>query len=841
MRKRIHLKKVVSLAVAAAMAVSVCTTALAEGEDTNESAEQAIATQALNGENSEDGTDIDATTVTIDGKTVGENRAVCKPAVATIGDKGYETLAKAFATANTGGTVVLQADCMESVTIPANTEFTLDLNGKTLTNEDGEHTIENNGTLTVTGNGTVDNVSNARSALMNNVGATATLSGGTFTRSKETGKNKNESGGNTYYTVCNHGDLTINDGVTVNQGADGNGQYSSLVENGWYNGNENTTKVASTLTINGGTFGGGLNTLKNDDYGSLTINGGNIKGFAQSALLNYNVVVINGGTLDGSQATDAVILTGQADELMDKGELTINDGEFVTTGKFITAIDPKSYGFGDVSITGGKFQGQVGNANGRSGLKNSLKISGGYFTNEIAPAYIADGKYCNKLETKYEDTYAYLVGEKQAVETKPEVVVKEPEVKYPAADAKIEETKKDDATKVAAKTQFDTTTATGEKPEDNQTSSILDKARDEAIQETVTEETKAKAEEKYAGEVGALEPEMAYVVMPYLEIEPKAYSETPAADGTVLTLDITPKYDLVLTTKDVADRAKTQPAVIKTEGHEDQNAVTVAENRDMNIQAGQKVKLSIEVNDTVKAALQNKSIFILHDHEGTKFLYDAQMKDNIITFVNPNGFSDFGVLAVDPTTAVKIDFEPIGEKTYNMNAVSAMQEFPAATRDGYTFKGWKIGDKTVTNMSYDLWTALSQTGVNKATAVFEKNAEGNKPTQAAGSAAPAASDAVYYTCVACGHHDWTATEEGYKCNYCGHLESVKQLSGYANVKGVYEPKTGTAKTAAGKASAKATGAIPQTSDDMPVVPIAVVALAALLGLCATVVFKKKHN
>ena len=64
---------------------------------------------------------------------------------------------------------------------------------------------------------------------------------------------------------------------------------------------------------------------------------------------------------------------------------------------------------------------------------------------------------------------------------------------------------------------------------------------------------------------------------------------------------------------------------------------------------------------------------------------------------------------------------------------------------------------------------------------------------------------------------------------------MKQLSGYKNVKGVYEPKTSTTK------AAKTTAVIPQTSDEMPIVPIAIIAVAALLGLGVTVVLKKKNK
>lgn len=98
-----------------------------------------------------------------------------------------------------------------------------------------------------------------------------------------------------------------------------------------------------------------------------------------------------------------------------------------------------------------------------------------------------------------------------------------------------------------------------------------------------------------------------------------------------------------------------------------------------------------------------------------------------------------------------------------------------------------------------------------------------------------AGNITYYTCQACGYHDWTATAEGYKCNHCGYIESVKQLSGYGNVKGVYEPKTSNA------AKNPVNGVIPQTSDEMPLVGLIVVAVVALLGLGVVVVMKKRNK
>ena len=73
-----------------------------------------------------------------------------------------------------------------ALTVNSGAKVTLELAaGSKLTNKAGSHTIINNGTLTITGTGTVDNVSHGCGALVNKVGATATLNGGKFTRSAE--------------------------------------------------------------------------------------------------------------------------------------------------------------------------------------------------------------------------------------------------------------------------------------------------------------------------------------------------------------------------------------------------------------------------------------------------------------------------------------------------------------------------------------------------------------------------------------------------------------------------------------------------------------------------------
>ena len=321
-----------------------------------------------------------------------------KPYVANIAGSNYTGLAAAVDAASDGQTVQLVASFEEAVTIPAGKNITLDLNGNTLTNEAGYHTITNNGTLTIidsAGGGVVDNISHARSAVCNNVGGTVEFSGGTFTRSREAGINTENNGGNSCYVLQNFGEMEVDSGVTVSMTSG----YSSLFENGWYDGTQNATKAEAVLTINGGTFSGGLNTIKNDDWGVLTINGGKFTNMQQYAVLNWNKMEINGGTFEVTDDSGAVVYVGFANDSMDQGKLTITGGTFnggiyavyANTGTDIEISDGTFNGRvyalsgATIAITGGTFNHSVYSAS----CENF--ISGGTFTKEFPAAeYVAE-------------------------------------------------------------------------------------------------------------------------------------------------------------------------------------------------------------------------------------------------------------------------------------------------------------------------------------------------------------------------------------------------------------------------------------------------------------------
>ena len=305
------------------------------------------------------------------------------------------------AAGETETTIKLAADITGDVVIPEDANITIDLNGKKITNSVG-HTIMNNGTLTIKGEGTVDNITHGKAALYNK--GTVTLNGGTFDRTQENGQSDSSSGGNSYYTIKNVGNMTINEGVNVLT-AEGNGElgrFSSLVANGYYNGTtyDNDMGVDNpTLIINNGTFSGGLNTIKNDDRAELTINNGTFKNFYQATVQNHNIATINGGTYKA--ASDASSTGKETYGVYNCGcGVNIDLGTLTVTGGIFEGAD---YAIADVSsqpaivnISGGCFSGAKGaivkGTNSNATISNAtISISGGTFSDKPANAYVADG------------------------------------------------------------------------------------------------------------------------------------------------------------------------------------------------------------------------------------------------------------------------------------------------------------------------------------------------------------------------------------------------------------------------------------------------------------------
>lgn len=362
--------KMISLSLAVAMAVTAApVTALADENTQSNVIETSELTPAQNaGE-----TETDTTTETSEAPEATpmvplasatpvdeQSTETTLESTGTVGTAEELTNALETAANNEETTITLSGNIEGDFTVAENKNIVLDLNGYKITNKSG-HTITNNGTLTIKDSsegktGIIDNVSHEKAAIQNEPNATIVLDGGTYTRSQENGQNSSDSGSNSYYNIVNHGEMTINDGTTVEQ----DGHFSSLIENGWYDGSQNKDKESSVMTINGGTFSGGLNTIKNDDYGKLTINDGEFTNVSQAVFLNWNVAEVNGGTFAVEENAQSVILNGFLNGTMDQGQLTIHNGTFTAneSGAFIKTMGG-SETTGEIEINGGNITGDI--------------------------------------------------------------------------------------------------------------------------------------------------------------------------------------------------------------------------------------------------------------------------------------------------------------------------------------------------------------------------------------------------------------------------------------------------------------------------------------------------
>ena len=547
---------------------------------------------------------------------------------AEISDIQYATLADAVAAANNGDTVTLLTNTAEDITIAQDKDITLDLNGKTLTNRTSDTiTVALGANLTIEGEGTVDNISHGKAAVYNN--GSVTLNGGTYTRSKETGEVKVDK--NSYYNILNHGSMTINKDVTVEQ----RGNFSSLVANGYYDYEgvtskgeksqyiEGTNAAEPTLTIEGGTFSGGINTLKNDDGGNITINGGTVINYTQAALQNHNVATINGGTFTAD--SKYVIDDCGCNEAHDSGELMIFGGTF--RGKLYVRSP-----YSKVTIMDGLFKGDVLKTGG------TLSTIGGYYSTDVA-------KYCpigwttvaNTNEAT-KDAYPYAIGVISEIDDN--------EVKADVATGATNSTV--DTEKITtedarnAATTVANTVAT--------TKPIADKSE-------LTEDDKKNAVTalKNAGQVtvdkdGKISKNVTVIKQTYLDVTATEYVIGDTDDTYRVTMDITPKYNLVAVATEDNEAVDVAKGVAYLQGQYLMNAGKT------------------EVKVTLPTQYANKKVYITHKDD----VYIAKADENgKITFIT-NGFSPFTFALTDPEVVAEV----------NGNAYKSLQDAANAAKDG---------------------------------------------------------------------------------------------------------------------------------------------------------------
>ncbi len=260
----------------------------------------------------------------------------------------YDTIEDALENAPAGSTIKLDSNYSEPITLTAGKEIVLDLNNNDIKNDEATPiAIAANAALTIKGKGTIECNKHGKAPLANNGGIVSLDDGGVDGSIYEKG--------NGYYTLFNHGMTTINGGIISCPG-----NYSSLIENGYYDYNstdpnkghvEGVNAAEPTLVINGGTIINDYTTIKTDDGAVTIVNGGNIQGYAHHV---GKKLTITGGVFSTSNGDENLKVVKLNDGL-NVADCYISGGTFETSGSsnITTQGDPK------IEITGGKFNRQV--------------------------------------------------------------------------------------------------------------------------------------------------------------------------------------------------------------------------------------------------------------------------------------------------------------------------------------------------------------------------------------------------------------------------------------------------------------------------------------------------
>ena len=372
----------------------------------------------------------------------------------------------------------------------------------------------------------------------------------------------------------------ILDGATLNT-EDGNGMYLA--------GYAKTTITDSTIISN------------SEDSTGIEIRAGELE------ITNSTIIGGNGeytGAPNGNGSTSfnvALAVTQHTTKLPIK--ITVNSGTFSANAAFVQANpqknDPEDIDKVTLEINGGNFNGLVYSEN------KTKFISGGNFTHDPS-AYLADNLVAVPSDVS---GYAFTVGDK------PEVQDVEPATGDPAVDLSQIPESQQDSVKEAVSSVKDS----------GELSAAANSVLSDITQDQVTEAKEAIKAEDSGVTVGQGDTVNIYA-QTYLSVTPTDYDST----NKTLTMDITPMYRVVASTKD-------NPEDIKVVGEVDEGANAVvldgSEKPLENINT-----MTISVTLPAEFASKTKTVYI--QHKGYEYSATADASGEI-TFTNPHGFSEF--------------------------------------------------------------------------------------------------------------------------------------------------------------------------------------------------------
>ena len=549
--------------------------------------------------------------------------------VAKIGDTGYATLAAAVAAAADGATItMLKNDTVTKEIDFTDKAITLDLNGMTVT---GNFSSENsvieaqgeNGSLTLTDT-SADKVGKLAS---NKYGLSAT----------------------------DGGKLIVNSGTVEAEYAALSGNNTAGDMNFEVNGGTLTSKQSEAiympgqqnLVVNGGVINGGISAR----MGQITVNGGVINGMtadqsadamsgywswsgsawigdaiyvwggtynSENSYGNTTNVNIYGGTINGN-AHRAIAVYDIGNNYEQKVNVTITDG--MVSGDVV--LD-KNYGPHTHKVT------------------TDFRISGGLFSTDVAEYCSVGWTTVANTDKDTKDAYRYTIG----------------------VIPKIDDNKVDaDVATGATNATVDTKNITTEDARNAATAVantvVTPKPLADKSELTENDKKNAVTALKNANQVtvnadGTISKNVTVIKQTYLDVTATEYSIGDTDDTCKVTMNITPKYNLVAV------------ATENNEAVDVANGVAYLQGQEL-LDAGK-----TEVTVTLPTQYANKKVYITHKDD----VYIATADENgKITFTT-NGFSPFTFALTNPDVVAEV----------NGNAYKTLQDAVNAVENNGTIE-----------------------------------------------------------------------------------------------------------------------------------------------------------
>lgn len=553
--------------------------------------------------------------------------SIAKYFVAKVGDTYYKTLSAAITAAEDGQTVKMLNDTKVTEEISfSGKKITLDLNGKIITGEfkDNYSVIEaqgENGSLTLT-----DTSADKAGKLASNKYGISAADGGKL--------------------IVNSG--TVEAGYAALSGNNTAGDMNFEVNGGTLTSKQSEAIYMpgqQNLVVNGGVINGGISAR----MGQITVNNGVINGMtkaqtadAMSEYWNYSgsawigdAIYVWGGTYNSENAygntTNVKIYGGTINGNAHRAIAVYDIGNNYEQKVNVTITDGKVSGDVVLDKTYGPHTHKV---------TTDFRISGGLFSKDVA-------EYCSvgwtTVSNTNEDTkaaYPYTIG------VIPEI--KDNEVKADVATGATNSTVDTEKITTEAAQNAATTVANTVAT----TKPIADKSE-------LTENDKKNAVTalKNAGQVtvdadGTISKNVTVIKQTYLDVTATEYVIGDTDDTYRVTMDITPKYNLVAVATENNEAVDVAKGVAYLQGQDLMNAGKT------------------EVTVTLPTQYANKKVYITHKDD----VYIATADENgKITFTT-NGFSPFTFALTNPGVVAEV----------NGNAYKSLKEAIDAAQTGAT-------------------------------------------------------------------------------------------------------------------------------------------------------------